>query len=97
VIGLEVDADHGAELKVDEKQQDVVDRSVALRRHRKERHDRGPHGGGANGEERQVVERVDQQVADRVGKSVDALAQALGPVGFHAPSHDARCGGRRQA
>jgi hypothetical protein len=42
---------------------------VALSRHRKEGLDRRLHGGGADGDQRQVVERADQQIPDRYSET----------------------------
>ncbi|MNF05378.1 hypothetical protein D3C80_2050890 [compost metagenome] len=37
----------------------------------------------ADGEQRQVVEALDQQVAQGIGLVVHGMAQAFGPVRFH--------------
>lgn len=82
MVGLEVDPHHGAELEVDEQQQDVVD-ADALAEHL----DEGGHGrvGGdaTDTEQGQVVERLDAQVAQRVGRAMQALAQFVSPIDAH--------------
>ncbi|MNC89575.1 hypothetical protein D3C83_55310 [compost metagenome] len=66
VVGLEVDADHGAELEVDEQQQDVLDRGLPLAGHPDEGESCRPDDGAANDKERKVVKALDQQAAEAV-------------------------------
>jgi len=83
VVGLEVDTDHRPQLQVDEQQQDVVDADPALAKHVQERYHRRVGGNRANAEQRQVVERFHAQVAQRVGRAVQALAQFFSPFDIH--------------
>ncbi|MNE38779.1 hypothetical protein D3C80_1326910 [compost metagenome] len=82
MVGLEIDPDHRPQFEVDEQQQDVVDRGVALIDHAAERHHRRPGGSPADGEQRQVVKALDQQVAERFGQPMQVLTQRLGPIQF---------------
>ncbi len=83
VIGLEVDPHHRPQLQVDEQQQDVVDADPALADHVHEGGHCGIGGDGTDPEQGQVVERLDAQVAQRVGSAVQALAQFFSPFDVH--------------
>lgn len=73
VVGLEVDTDHRAEFEIDEQQQDVIDAGRALGEHLEEGRYRGDGNRAADGEQAEIVEAFDQEVADRVGLLVHAL------------------------
>lgn len=83
MVGLEVDTDHRPQLQVDEQQQDVIDTDPALAEHVQERHHRRIGGDRTNAEQRQVMECLDAQVAQRVGRAVQALAQLFCPFDVH--------------
>src|SRR5690348_13481291 len=70
VVGLEIDADHGAQLEVDEQQQDVLDGRMALAGHVDEGDDRRPDDGAADGKKREVVEAVDQERSETIDLGV---------------------------
>lgn len=80
-IVLEVDADHGTQLQVDEEQQDVIDARLALVEHAEEGQHRGPGRGRADGEQTEIVEAFHQQVAEGVRPVVHAFATVVCP--FH--------------
>lgn len=80
---LEINPDHRAQFQVDEQQQDVIDLDVPVLQHPQKFHHRRPCGHRTNGEQRQVVERLDKQVAQGLGQFMDVLAQLFGPVDFH--------------
>src|SRR6476620_7549938 len=84
MVGLEIDSDHRPELEIDEEQKDVVDRGVTLLSHREEGYRRGPCDGATDSEQRKIVKRVDQQLADHVGESVDPLIHSLGLLQLHS-------------
>lgn len=83
MIGLEVNPDHRAQFQVDEQQQDVIDLDVPGLQHPQKLHHRCPGGHRTNGEQRQVMERLDEQIAQRLGQPMDLLTQLFGPVDFH--------------
>lgn len=92
MVGLEVDADHRPQLQVDEQQQDVIDTDPALAEHVQEGDHRRIGGDCADAEQRQVMERLDTQVAQRVGRAVQALAQFFCPFDVHdVPFPDTSC------
>jgi len=69
--------------QVDEQQQDVIDLDVPVLQHPQKFHHRRPGGHRTDGEQRQVVERLDKQIAQRLGQPVDILTQLFGPIDFH--------------
>lgn len=83
MVGLEIDPDHRPQLQVDEQQQDVIDLDVPLLDHHQELHHRRPGRDPANGEQRQVMERLDEQIAQGLGDLMHVLPQFLGPIDFH--------------
>jgi hypothetical protein len=72
VVGLEVDPDHGPQFEIDEQQENVIDLDMTDLDHLQELHHRRPRSDRADGEQRQIVERLDKQIA-----------QVLGPIDFH--------------
>lgn len=82
-VVLEVDPDHGPQLQVDEQQQDVVDADPAFAEHVQEGDHRRIGGDGADAEQGKVMEGFDAQVAQRVGRAVQALAQFFCPFDVH--------------
>lgn len=82
-LRLEVDPDHRPQFQVDEQQQDVIDLDVPGFQHPQKLHHRCPGGHCTNGEQRQVVERLDKQIAQGLSQTMDVLAQLFGPVDFH--------------
>ncbi|MNT78985.1 hypothetical protein D3C72_2182800 [compost metagenome] len=98
MVGLEVDADHGAQFEVDEQQEDVIDRDVPLLHHPQEGHHRSPGRDASNGEQRQVVEALHQQVSQRFGQAMHVFAQRFSPVDLHdkAPWYDGPDGAGRK-
>jgi len=83
VVGLEVNPDHRPQFQIDEQQQNVIDLDVAFFEHAEKFHHRRPCGHRTNGEQRQVVEGLDEQVAQGLGQLMHVLPQFLGPVDFH--------------
>lgn len=82
-LRLEINPDHRAQLQVDEQQQDVIDLDVPVLQHPQKLHHRCPRGHRTNGEQRQIVEGFDKQIAQGLGQPVDLPAQPFGPVDFH--------------
>jgi hypothetical protein len=82
-VRLEINPDHGAQFQIDEQQQDVIDLDVSVLQHPQKFHHRRPGGHRTNGEQRQVVERLHKQIAQRFSQPMDLLAQLFGPVDFH--------------
>jgi hypothetical protein len=66
MVGLEVDADHGSELEIDEEQEDVSDGGERLLEHRDECRASRPNGGAADSEQRKSVEYIDEYIASFV-------------------------------
>lgn len=83
VVGLEIDPHHRAQFQVDEQQQDVIDTDPALAEHVQERHHRRVGGDRADAEQGEVVECLDAQIAQRVGRAMQALAQLFRPFDVH--------------
>ena len=90
MVGLEVNPDHRPQFQVDEQQQDVIDLDVPFFDHPQKFHHRRPRGDCTDGEQRQVVEGLDEQVAQGLGQLMHVLPQFLGPVDFHGDSSLAR-------
>lgn len=63
MVGLEINPDHSAQFQVDEQQQDVIDLDVPVLQHPQKFHHRRPGRHRTNGEQRQVVKRLDKQIA----------------------------------
>lgn len=82
-LRLEVDPDHRPQFQVDEQQQNVIDLDVSRFDHLQKFHYRRPGGHRTDGEQGQVMEGLDKQVAQGLGQLMDVLAQVLGPVDFH--------------
>lgn len=82
-LRLEVNPDHRAQFQVDEQQQDVIDLDVTVLQHPQKFHHRRPGGHRTNGEQRQVMERLDKQITQRLGQPVYLLTQPFGPIDFH--------------
>jgi len=82
-LRLEINPDHRAQFQVDEQQQDVVDLDVPVLQHPQEFHHRSPGGHRTDGEQRQVMERLDKQVTQGLGQPMDLMAQLFGPIKFH--------------
>lgn len=82
-VVLEVNPDHCAQFQIDEQQQNVIDLDVAFFEHAEKFHHRRPRGHRTDGEQRQVVEGLDKQVAQGLGQLMHVLPQFLGPVDFH--------------
>lgn len=85
-LGLEVNPDHRAQLEVDEQQQDVIDLDVTLLDHQQKLRHRRPGSDCSDGEQRQVMERLNEQVAQRSGQLMDVLAKLFSPIDIHGSS-----------
>ncbi|MNG91286.1 hypothetical protein D3C79_501930 [compost metagenome] len=83
MVGLEVDPHHRPQFEVDEQQQDVIYADPALAEHFQESHHRRIGGNGADAEQRQVMECLDAQVAQRICRAMQALAQFFSPFDVH--------------
>lgn len=83
VVGLEVNPDHGPQFEIDEQQENVIDLDMTDLDHLQELHHRRPRSDRADGEQRQIVERLDKQIAQGLGQLMNVLPQVLGPIDFH--------------
>lgn len=83
VVGLEVDPHHRTQFEVDEQQQNVIDFYMTGFDHLQKLHHCRPGCDGTDGEQRQVMEGFDKQVAQGFGQLMDVLAKVFGPVYFH--------------
>lgn len=90
MVGLEVNPDHRPQFQIDEQQQNVIDLDMPFLEHPEKLHHRRPGGYRTNGEQRQVVEGLDEQVAQGLGQLMHVLPQFLGPVDFHVEDSLAR-------
>ncbi len=92
MIRLEVDADHRAEFEIDEKNQDIRDRCLASRSHIEERERGRPYDRTADRKQREIVERVDQEIADTGRDSLELCIQGIGLRWLHhvSPSNSVK-------
>ena len=70
VDGAKINADHRADLEINEQKQQILDRGAALldHHHGVERRGGGPDGSAPNREQRKNVEAVGQQPTERIDK-----------------------------
>src|SRR5262249_43061438 len=83
--GLEIDADHGSDLEIDEQEENVSQARAALRGHADESCGPRPNGRPANCEQGEVMKCVDQKLANRVGRVLHAPMPAAGRT--REPAH----------
>lgn len=85
-VVLEVDPDHRPQLQVDEQQQDVIHADPTLAEHVDERGHRRVGGDCTDAEQRQVMKGFDAEIAERISRGMQPLAQFVSPIDVHDAS-----------
>src|ERR1700683_405573 len=80
VIGAKINSDHRADLEIDEQKQQILDRGAAFLDHGVERRGGRPDGSRPDCEERENVEAVGQQSAERIDERQHPLVEGLGGI-----------------
>ena len=77
MVGGEVDAHHGAQLQVNEQQENVLDTGMSTGNHIEESEDGGPNDRRADGEKGQDMKSAHQRRADLVGDVMGLVTELL--------------------
>ncbi len=80
MFGGEVDAHHGAQLQINEQQENVLDPGMSPGSHIEECEDGGPNDGCADCKEREDVKSIHHCRSDLVGNALGLVSELFEPI-----------------